>query len=249
MRLHNGTLANGRADAGGMWLRALCSDCNSLAGGLYDPAYADFAHEVFTRIKPGQRLALPPVRVAPGRVARSILIGMFATSPHLRAMFPELADGLSSPRSALRMPDGASLRLALHLTSYTRLSGMYNAVNWDIPNGYYDTFSEVYFRPFAWTLTPNDRVGARVGPSVPEQQGWAVVDGWLRYGDDVTAMDLRRLCPSLLPVTRHPLRTGEGRENWIEYVSDRTTTLLEGLIPSGHGVPRAQIRRSFTTLG
>ncbi|MGA5473830.1 hypothetical protein ACPCUK_34300 [Streptomyces arboris] len=232
VRLADRVLGHGRSAQGGMWFYSLCADCNSMAGAHYDAAYADFSNAVLTRVNLQQRLHLPPVRLAPARVARSILIGMFATSPHLRVMFRELAEDLLNRRDRITMPDGASLRLAICLDRRTRLAGMYNAVRIIEHTQHYDVFSEVYFRPLAWTLTPSGRGSAHhAGPSVVDRQGWAVVDHWLQYGEDRTAADLRALCRAPLPVVLHPLN-GQDRDAWMEFMSDKVTAILEGRIPS-----------------
>ncbi|MGW6414802.1 hypothetical protein [Streptomyces sp. NPDC055055] len=82
LRVHNNTRNYGRALKGGMWFRGLCGECNSPAGARYDGAYADFAHRLVSYISAQRHLYLPapdpapPVRLAPGRVARSVLMGM-----------------------------------------------------------------------------------------------------------------------------------------------------------------------------
>ncbi|MGW7400860.1 hypothetical protein ACWGH7_30820 [Streptomyces cyaneofuscatus] len=232
VRLRDRVLGHGRFAQGGMWFHGLCSDCNSMAGVHYDAAYADFSNAMLARVNLHQRLHLPPVRLAPARVARSILIGMFATSPHLRVMFRGLAEDLLNRRERIRMPDGANLRLAVCLDRRTRLAGMYNAVRAISYTEHYDVFSEVYFRPLAWTLTPSDRGPAQhAGQSVVERQGWAVVDHWLQYGEDRTSADLRSLCRAPLPSVLHPLN-GHDRDEWMEFMSDRVTAILEGRIPA-----------------
>jgi hypothetical protein len=132
VRVHNNVRTTGRRDAGGMWMRGLCGDCNSLAGLNYDRAYGDFAKALDTYQRTRSFLHLPradpapPVRVAPGLVARAILIGMFATTPQLRVMFPGLAVDLRERRSHIAMPDGASLRMALYPLRWARLASMFN---------------------------------------------------------------------------------------------------------------------------
>ncbi|MDX2854438.1 hypothetical protein PV342_39730 [Streptomyces sp. PA03-3a] len=236
VRIHDRTRRNGRPDAGGMWLRGLCRDCNGLAGENYDAAYGDFAKALETYTRALQHLHLPghpapPIRLAPGRVARSILIGMFATTPHLRVMFPGLADDLREGRDHITMPDGATLRLGLYRFRGTRLASMFNGYRVLTQRQYYDVFSEVYFRPLAWALTPRDRWDSgHSGESVFDQQGWATVDDWLQYGDDVTATDLRNLCPRGVPLVHHPLLGGRSDE-WVEFLSDEVTAIIEGEIP------------------
>lgn len=78
---------------------ALCSDCNNLTSARADPAYIDFHKQVATVRAPAARRVLIepsslPVSVAPGLVARSVLIGMFAINDRLQESFPALARGL-----------------------------------------------------------------------------------------------------------------------------------------------------------
>lgn len=163
VRVHNNVRSIGRLAAGGMWMRGFCGDCNSLAGLNYDSAYGDFAKALDTYQRARSLLHLPraapapPVRVAPGRVARSILIGMFATTPQLRVMFPGLAIDLRERRDHIALPDGASLRMALYPLRWARLASMFNNYRVLGRSLYYNVFSEVYFRPLAWALIPSDR--------------------------------------------------------------------------------------------
>jgi len=237
VRVHNNVRSTGRLDAGGMWMRGLCSDCNSLAGLNYDTAYGDFAKALDTYQRARSFLHLPsvapapPVRLAPGRVARSILIGMFATTPQLRVMFPELAVDLHERRPHIALPDGASLRMALYPLRWTRLASMFNNYRVLGRRMYYNVFSEVYFRPLAWALIPSDRgYDEHMGESAFDDLGWATVDDWLQYGDDVTAADLRGLCRHAVPHVRHPL-SGPEQDNWIQLFSDEITAIVEGEIP------------------
>lgn len=238
VRVHNNVRSIGRLDAGGMWMRGLCGDCNSLAGLNYDTAYGDFAKALDTYQRARSFLYLPraapapPVHVAPGRVARSILIGMFATTPQLRVMFPGLAVDLRERRSHITLPDGASLRMALYPLRWTRLASMFNNYRLLGCRQYYNVFSEVYFRPLAWALIPSDRrFDEHMGESVFDSLGWATVDDWLQYGDDVTAVDLRDLCRRGVPHVRHPL-SGHDEDNWVQLFSDTITAIIEGEIPS-----------------
>lgn len=98
--ISRGVLRPGRHAAGGLWLRGLCAECNSLAGARYDDAYAEFSNRLRSYMQVSLRsyFALPSgapaVSVAPGLVARSVMFGMFAISPNLRIMFPDLAEQL-----------------------------------------------------------------------------------------------------------------------------------------------------------
>ncbi|MDX3587632.1 hypothetical protein [Streptomyces europaeiscabiei] len=238
VRVHNQIRSNGRPTAGGMWLRGLCGDCNSLAGLHYDTAYGDFTTALHTYARTSPRLHLPrpdpapPVRLAPGRVARSILIGMFATTPHLRVMFPGLANDLRERRDHITMPDGATLRMALYPYRGTRLASMFNGIRVLKARQHYDVFSEVYFRPLAWALTPSGRwYDEDMGESVFDNPRWAVVDDWLQYGEDVTAADLRNLCRQGVPLIGHPLLGGD-QDEWVQFFSDQVTAIFEGAIPA-----------------
>lgn len=236
VRVCNSERTTGRPKAGGMWLRGLCRDCNGLAGENYDAAYGDFAAGLTRYFGARTHLFLPaaepapPVWVAPGRVARSVLIGMFATTPHLRTIFPGLAHDLQHRRPHITMPDGATLRMALYRSRSTRLASMAYGMRVLTHRQHYNVFSEIYFRPLAWTLSPNDdRLdGAGLGESAVSS--WPVVDQWLQYGDDVTALDLRDLCRRGIPTVGHPLR--EGRGEWIETFQNDTAAFLEGNIPA-----------------
>ncbi|MFD8489472.1 hypothetical protein [Streptomyces sp. NPDC059712] len=235
VRVYRSQRTTGRPRTGGMWLRGLCQDCNSLAGENYDAAYGDFTARLAAYFSARTRLRLPaaesapPVSVAPGRVARSVLIGMFATTPHLRTMFPSLACDLQHRRPHITMPDGATLRMALYPSRSTRLASMAYGLRILTRRQHYHVFSEIYFRPLAWALSPNeDRLDvAELGESAVSS--WPVVNQWLQYGDDVTALDLRDLCRRGIPTVGHPLR--EGHDEWVETFQNDTAAFLEGSIP------------------
>lgn len=233
--IKHGTASVGRYSAGGMWLRGLCCECNSVAGLRYDRAYGDFARRVQIYIRargyiyaPGSPISAPPVSVAPGRVARSVMFGMFAISPRLRLIFPELARSLQAKRDHVFMPDGVSLRFAIYMDRTARLTGPVHAHRVMGLREYYETFAEIFFRPLAWVLAPQDRTTVGQGEmSVLDRQGWATADDWLQYGDDVTSADLRLLCRRV-PVVHHPV--AERRSDWVEMHSSEITPLLEGRV-------------------
>ncbi|MET8197971.1 hypothetical protein [Micromonospora taraxaci] len=235
VRIYKGVLQPGRHSAGGLWLRGLCADCNSLAGARFDTAYADFACRLrsFLDLPRGFNLVepftAPPVPVAPGLVARSVLFGMFAISPNLRIIFPELAEGLLKEHRHISMPDGATLRLAIYDDPAARLTGPVHSFRVLRRRAHYNTFTEVYFRPLAWVLAPNDRGVPIDSESILDRQMWATADEWLQYGPDVTSVDLRNLC-RYIPHVRHPL--AGHRAEWIEMYSDEITSFLEGRVPT-----------------
>ncbi|MFE9482834.1 hypothetical protein ACFYNM_30010 [Streptomyces spororaveus] len=156
-------------------------------------------------------------------------MGMFATTPHLRQMFPGLANDLRDERPHITMPDGAMLRMALYSSHRTRLASMYSGMRVLGQRQYYLMFSEVFFRPLAWVLTPKDSKGTESLGSSPLDT-WAVADEWLLYGDDVTSIDLRDLCRRGVPtVHRHPLH--QGADEWVEAFDSSTMAVLEDKIP------------------
>lgn len=110
---------------GGMWVRGLCVDCNSFAGARYDQAYADFAHGLRSWLETGTRFAMPgpqTVRLAPGRVSRSVLSGMLGISPHTRVLHPTLAAQMDAG-GPVKLPGGMALRVAAYMGNRAQLTG------------------------------------------------------------------------------------------------------------------------------
>lgn len=235
VQIEGGVLQNGRHSTGGMWVRGLCEPCNGLAGQRYDVAYGEFAKRLLTHARLDNRLHLlrpwepPAVRVAPGLVSRSILFGMFAVSPNLRVIFPDLAADFLAQRDHIQMPYGATLRFALLPDRRARIAGPMSAHRVLTLREDFDTFGEVFFRPLAWVLAPTGVSSRASGRSVLDRQGWACADDWLQYGPDVTGLDLRDLVRRV-PVVQHPL--SRAREEWVELMSDKITPVLEGMIPA-----------------
>lgn len=186
VQIKDGVLHNGRHSTGGIWVRGLCGLCSGLAGQRYDLAYGEFARRLLTHARVDNRLRLlrpwepPAVRVAPGLVSRSILFGMFALSPNLRVVFPQLAADLLAQRDHIQMPDGAMLRLALFPDRRARIAGPVSAHRVLTLREDFDTFGEVFFRPLAWVLSPTARNPPAGGQSVLSRQGWAWADKWLQ---------------------------------------------------------------------
>ncbi|MFD3663327.1 hypothetical protein ACFWVF_22495 [Streptomyces sp. NPDC058659] len=225
---------HGRPAAGGLWLRGLCEQCNNFAGARYDAAYGDFVRRLWTYGRAAKHLQLvdpqapPAVSVAPGLVARSVLIGMFAISPHLRLLFPQLAAELHEGKMGIAMPETLALRMAIYPHRTARLTGPVYSQRVLGKREHYNTFAEVYFPPLAWVLTAQERDAPFSGvESVLDRQGWAVANEWIRFGEDVTSVDLRNLCRHI-PVVRHPLADPS---QWMEMYSDEVTAFLEGLVP------------------
>lgn len=152
----------------GLWLRGLCEQCNNFAGARYDAAYGDFARRLRAYGWAAQRLRLvdpqaaPAVSVAPGLVARSVMIGMFAISPHLRGLFPQLATDLHECKASVSMPEGLELRLALYPYSTARLTGPVHSQRVLGRREHYNTFAEVYFPRLPGFSCPGGWMGRSV---------------------------------------------------------------------------------------
>lgn len=207
-----------------MWVRGLCGACNSMAGGRYDRAYADFALALRPWVSgSARRLAagseVPAVRLAPGLVTKSVLYGMHAISPNLRTKFPQLAVDLLAHEQRIRLPVGLRLRVGLYAHHEARLAGPIHSVRLLGRSEVYGTHAEVYFPPLAWVLSYDDP------GMVFDTEGWASADEWPLYADDVTRTDLRdltRTFPTVMhPPSRSPL-------DWIHLYSDEITPMLLG---------------------
>lgn len=112
---HNSRVELGRPDQGGVWFRGLCRKCNT-AAGQFDTAYAHLADILrplrlasLNQSSP-QDQATPHDPIRPGAVARSIMLGMCATTPIIRFNWPQVRQLLSSKR--VQLPDQYRLYLA-----------------------------------------------------------------------------------------------------------------------------------------
>lgn len=213
----------GRWERGGMWVRGLCGPCNADAGGRYDRAYAAFADELRQRLVPRFPISnTPPIKVAPGRVARSILSGMLGISPNIRVMHRDVAEQVKSG-GPVRLPGRLSLRLALYLGADAQLTGpMLTAFPLDA-RATVNTLASVTFNPFSWALSgigDDDALGSA---------GWLDVTEWLLYEDDREAHDLRFLAPRGLPVT--PAVLHQPSNQGMQMYSAEITPILLGRLP------------------
>ena len=217
---------------GGLWLKTICSQCNLLAS-RYDDAYRDFADVVLPH-RPQHRLILPtihgvpPIRVAPGRVARSVMHGMIAIAPMLATLYPDFLDDLQADCENIQLPDGLELRVAVTDDRYCRIASAYHMHRVISQRQDHDVLAEIYFRPLAWVLTGSRSARPHLGPRLVDSQRWGDATDWIRYSTSRWRGDLRLLLNSL-PVTRHPARTR--RDEWVE-LSGVGSYLLEGLQPA-----------------
>ena len=217
---------------GGLWLRTLCQQCNRLAS-LYDDAYRDFAVSVsrHTRMTatswllPTTASGVPAVHIAPGRVARSVILAMVALAPSMNIIRSSFLDEMHQDGDGLCLPPGMELRIARVAHRECRISSAYSMMRVLGARQNYDVFAEICFFPFLWALcTPAQ---ATLGPSLVDQEAWGDATDWIRYGRTVERADLRSLLKSL-PLTTHP--TLRNRDEWVELSSKDASYVLEGFI-------------------
>jgi hypothetical protein len=184
---------------GGLSVFGLCHSCNNLTSGAADPAYIDFHNAVTRYWSPTMRrlLTMPtavPAPVAPGLVARSVLVGMFAINDRLQGHFPDLAQGLRDDDADLRLPDGLRLRLALLKGARTRIGGPVGYMRVLTRRETYMPFADVWYPPLAWCLI-SSRVGdPSLGSDITAE--WGDASAWVRYAPE-TIVDLRELVGAL----------------------------------------------------
>lgn len=219
---------------GGLWLKTICQPCNGLAS-RYDDAYGDFVDRV-SRVGllnaravalPGDSYGVPPIHVAPGRVARSLLYGVVALAPSLNLVHGELIDNLVCDAADIRLPPGLQLRVARVVKPACRIASAYSMMQVLGQRQVYDVFAEICFPPLIWALCspPPDSLG----PSLIDLEGWGDATDWIRYTPEATRCDLRDVLDRL-PVTLHPTR--RNRHEWVELSSPDHSYLLDGLVRS-----------------
>lgn len=215
----------GRWLIGGMWVRGLCGECNSFAGGLYDKAYGDFATRLWEWLKVGTRIALPsaqPILLAPGRVSRAILSGMLGISPHIRVLHPTLADQMYRGGPVV-LPGGLSLRVAVYPGNAAMLAGPMLTGILDRSSAAINTLATVTFRPLSWALVTTDT------DDILARRGWIDATDWLRYEDDRESHDLRWLAPHGLPVVHSILHAPSN--DGMQLYSKEIAPIMRGRIP------------------
>ncbi len=216
---------------GGLWLRTLCQECNGLAS-KYDGAYGDFADALLPHVA-GRPLMLPsingvpPVAVAPGRVARSVLHAMVALAPSFNVVDRRFVLNLRKDGDDLRLPGGMRLRVALTSDRRARIASAYHLHRVLGSRQDYEAFAEIYFRPLVWLLTAGP---STFGSSLPDQEGWGDATDWIAYTREAHRADLRDVLKRL-PTTVHPSHRPGSANQWIE-LSGPTSYVLEGQIAS-----------------
>lgn len=235
-RVASGPARRGRGRKGGVHVHGLCRGCNALQG-RYDPAYAVLADGVARQLPPESPLLipnhvnrLPEMAVQPGAAARSILIGLMALNPNIRAVHPELQEGLLAGADAIALPNDLALRVACYRQPKAYLSGSVGGVLLFHPVRPYDmalgimSLGSVYFPPLAWHLATRRF-------SWLDMQRWADVSRWLER-DPLERVSLRSLLKGL-PEVLHPREDSIAQEaGWVELFSSEITFVVEGDVAS-----------------
>ena len=220
-----------RRKDGGLWVYGLCADCNNLAS-KYDSAYAELARGLRSLWRRGDRLLLPltvdlpRLQVRPGGVARSLLIGMTALNPNIRATHPGLTDALLTGGSA-RLPGDLQLRIALHWSDSARVFGAVSGtlllapasdkVNRLAPGVNYQ--AGIYFPPLAWALAWKES-------PLLDRHRYADASSWLSH-DPAEVVDLHDLVQKL-PYVRYPGHDPDfQRLGWSEIWADEIAEIVE----------------------
>lgn len=200
-------LRPGRRHIGGLHVYGLCGDCNGLQA-QYDAAYGEFAQALYPYwirgdiLIPNGRMALPTQEVAPGAIARSVLIGMFGLNANLRMLYPQLADSLCQQLGSIQLPPDIQLRLALARGTAARVTGPVLGYGLLSRIGF-STMAQIYFPPLAWQLADDCPPSVLPRPSLLDRQGWADVSDWISYVP-TDRRDLHSLARSL-PAAAHPI--------------------------------------------
>lgn len=205
----------GQWHEGGVWVRGLCESCNGLSSNKYDPAYADFAQAVRAALRARKLLLapadVPPVPVAPGLVARCVLIGMFAVHPRLRLIAPQLARDLTDRMHPLRWPSDLQLKVAHTTGRHAILTSGIGRARFVTRRETHFSFADVAFPPLIWSLVSREN-------DHPVTATWGDASSWSHYSDDVTGVDLRNVLKRF-PTAIHP--HFRDQDEWVEFMTER----------------------------
>ncbi|MGO4601659.1 hypothetical protein [Terrabacter sp. 2YAF2] len=168
---------------------------------------------------------VPPIAVAPGRVARSVLHAMVALAPSFNVVGRQFVRDLLEDGDDIRLPAGMRLRLALTSDTHVRIASAYHLHRVIGERQDYEAFAEIYFRPFVWLLTGES---STFGQPLPDQERWGDATDWITYSRSAYRTDLRNVLKAL-PETIHPSRRPGSSDQWIE-LSGPTSYVLEGRI-------------------
>lgn len=227
----NHEVGRGRQLDGGIHLYGLCADCNTKAG-RFDGAYGDLAAALRSLWVKSWQVELPPtikmprVTFDPGGVARSILLGMCATGPHIRHKWPDLPVEIASG-ARMELPPELRLHLAMARGLTARVAGAIIGFHLYGPHMRRGTSgrplainaaASVYFPPLAWELI-------LPGESILPHGGWPDVSSWttIKPGEIHLLADLVPALPAVCHPWHHPTRS----EHWVELFSSELTAIVE----------------------
>lgn len=226
------TVTLGRPEIGGIHFLGQCGSCNSAAGTNFDPAYGFFADELrplwlASLTYPAQeRIALPPIRFAPGAVARSIVLGMCSSTSLIRKNWPQV-DSLLDSNASIQLPAGWQLFLALTRGKTAWVAGGIGGTYLHGPRTRRSatggpltlmSMASVFFPPLAWQLVTN-------GAEFLVDDGWADVSEWLALPTRNT-YDIRDFVTDL-PMVKHPRHLPNGDREWIDFTQADVTSVIE----------------------
>jgi hypothetical protein len=221
-------LRRGGRQIGGLHVYGLCQDCNGLQA-LYDGAYGEFAQALYPcwirgdLAIPGGRMEIPEQDIAPGAIARSVVIGMFGLNANLRELYPQLAISLCQRVDSIELPNDIQLRLALARGTTARVTG--SMLGYGLLTGVgFSTMAQVYFPPLAWQLADDCPSSVLQKSSLLDRQGWADVSNWISYAP-THRRNLRSLARSL-PAVVYPHHDQALASDWTELFADSITFIL-----------------------
>lgn len=211
----------GRQRLGGIHFLGHCRPCNSRIGERYDKSYGEFADILRPSWVKDWRIACPPkIEVPdgafnPGKVIRSILLGMCALTPFMQQYHSDFVKKLMSGES-VALPGDLKLYLALARGMSARVNGTVagfyiggpkqkRGVD-GLPRGI-NAVASVYFPPLAWELVHD-------GTSIVGEDGWVDVSEWSERAPCETHQVSEFFTE--LPVVAHPQHTPGDHEYWIE---------------------------------
>lgn len=221
----------GRTQLGGISFLGHCQPCNSAIGQLYDAAYGDFARSLRQvwikdhKLTYPSLIKLPDSQFIPGKVVRSILLAMCATSPYMFGRWPDFVEQMMAGEPT-SFPPELRLYLALARGRSARVNGLTSGMDLRVGSPrdedgtplVTNSASSVYFPPLAWEALLGDS-------GEPVRNGWADVSNWSELQTD-EVFRISELLPSLPSVT-HPQHSRETRDHWTEAVTNDFSNYAE----------------------
>lgn len=171
---------------------------------------------------PSGPLAMPPVEVRPGAVARSVLVSAFALNPQLRNVTPATADALISGSPSVPLSSTLSLGLAMTVGPTARVTGSIGGFYMFRPkvgdrNVGLMSLAQIYFPPMAWQLIDADE------SVLFKQERWVDVTQWLSRKPDGSKR-LDHLVTHLPIVQPHRVNNDD---DWVELLGDEACFIVE----------------------